>query len=127
MGVFPAIAEGRPPIQESREEVSPMVWVDKPGFKVGEWRHLAMVWCNFDTGKNDARAALYIDGKLAGEIKDKDYPIAMDWDLERTGIYIAVNYIGLIDEFALFKRALTEEEIGVLRAQPAELSSLKRR
>jgi hypothetical protein len=127
MGAFPAIAEGRPPIQESREEFSPMVWVDKPGLKVGEWRHLAMVWRNLDTGKNDARAALYIDGKLAGEIKDKDYPISMDWDLGRTGIYIAVNYIGLIDEFALFKRALTEEEIGVLRAQPAVLSSLKRR
>ena len=104
-----------------------MVWVDKPGFKLGEWRHLAMVWHNFDTGKNDGRAALYIDGKLAGEIKNKDYPISMDWDLDKAGIYIAVSYIGLIDEFAVFKRALTEDEIGVLRAQPAVLANLKRR
>ena len=47
----------------------------------------------------------------------------MDWDLDKTGIYIAVSYIGLIDEFAIFKRALTEDEIRLLRAQPAVLST----
>jgi hypothetical protein len=127
MGAFPAVAAGKPQIQESREGFSPMVWVDRPGLRMGEWRHVAIVWRNFDTGKNDARAALYIDGKLAGEIGEKDYPISMDWDLNKTGIYIAVNYIGLIDEFALFNRALTEYEITVLRTQPGVLSSLKRR
>jgi hypothetical protein len=126
MGTFPAVAEGRPPIKESREAFSPMVWVDRPGFKVGDWHHVALVWRNFDTGKNDASAALYIDGKLMGEIK-KDYPISMDWDLDKTGIYVAVSYIGLLDEFALFNRALTLEEIGLLRRQPALLSSLKRK
>jgi hypothetical protein len=125
MGAFPAVEEGKPPIKESREAFSPMIWVDRPGFKVGDWHHVALVWRNFDSGKNDASAALYIDGKLMGEIK-KDYPISMDWDLDRTGIYVAVSYIGLLDEFALFNRALTEEEIGILRSQPALLSSLKR-
>jgi Concanavalin A-like lectin/glucanases superfamily len=126
MGTFPAIGEGRAAIQESREAFSPMVWVDKPGFKVGDWHHVALVWRNFDTGRNDASAALYIDGKLLGEIK-KDYPISMDWDLDKAGIYIAVNYIGLMDELALFNQALSEEEIDVLRSQPALLSSLKQR
>jgi Concanavalin A-like lectin/glucanases superfamily len=125
MGTFPASGEGRAPIQESREAFSPMVWVDKPGFKVGDWHHVALVWRNFDTGKNDASAALYIDGNPMGEVK-KDYPISMDWDLDKTGIYIAVSYIGLMDELALFNRALTLEEIGLLRRQPAALSSLKR-
>jgi hypothetical protein len=127
MGTFPAVSDTRPQIRESREAFSPMVWVDKPGFKVGEWHHVALVWRNFDTGKNDARAAVYLDGKLAGEIRDKEYPISMDWDLEKAGIYIAVSYIGLMDEFALFNRALTEEEIRILRTQPGVLSSLKKR
>ena len=126
MGTFPAVPEGRAPIKESREAFSPMVWVDKPGFKVGDWHHVALVWRNFDTSKNDASAALYIDGKLMGEIK-KDYPISMDWDLDKAGIYIAVSYIGLMDELALFNRALTPEEIGVLRSQPAVLAGLKRK
>jgi hypothetical protein len=125
MGTFPAVTECRRSIQESREAFSPMVWVDRPGFKVGDWHHVALVWRNFDTGKDDARAALYIDAKLMGEIK-KDYPISMDWTLEKTGIYIAVSYIGLMDELALFNRSLTEEEIGILHRQPAVLSSLRR-
>ena len=125
MGAFPAVGEGRPQIQESREAFSPMVWVDRPGFKVGEWHHVAMVWRNLDTGRADARAALYIDGRLQGEIKDKSYPISMDWDLEKTGIYVAVGYIGLMDELALYSRALTEDEIGLLRSRPALLSTLK--
>ncbi len=127
MGTFPAAAEGQPSIKESREAFSPMVWVDKPGLKVGEWRHVALVWRNFDTGRNDARAALWIDGKLMGEIKDKNYPISMDWDLDKAGIYVAVGYIGLMDEFALFGRPLTEEEVGLLRSKPDVLSGLKRR
>jgi len=125
MGTFPAVTQNRPAIQESREAFSPMVWVDSPGFQVGDWHHVALVWRNFDTGKNDASANLYIDGKVSGEIK-KDYPIAMDWDLDKAGIYIAVNYIGLMDELALFNRALTAEEIGILRSRPALLSKLKR-
>jgi len=112
MGTFPAITDGMRPIQESREAFSPMVWVDKPGLKAGEWHHVVLVWRNFDTGKADGSAALYIDGKLMGEIR-KDYPISMDWDLDKTGIYVAVNYIGLMDEMAFFNRALTDEEINV--------------
>jgi hypothetical protein len=38
-----------------------------------------------------------------------------------------VSYIGLMDELALFDRALTHEEIDVLGSQPALLSSLKRK
>ena len=81
-------------------------------------------WDHFDTGKKDAHAVLYIDGKRIGEVKG-DREIAMDWDIDKAGIYIAVSYIGLLDEFAVFNRALTEEEIGVLRSQPAVLSGLK--
>jgi hypothetical protein len=33
MGTFPAIGEGRPPIQESREAFSPMVWGGQAGFQ----------------------------------------------------------------------------------------------
>jgi len=127
MGAFPAVPEGGQPIKESREAFSPMIWIDRPGFKVGQWRHVAMVWRNLDTGRNDGRASLYVDGKLWGEIKDKGYPLSMDWDLDKVGIYVAVSYIGLLDELALFDRPLSEEELGRLRAEPGLLGSLKRR
>jgi concanavalin A-like lectin/glucanase superfamily protein len=127
MGVFPAVTEARPMIKESREAWSPMVWVDSPGFHVGEWHHIVMNWHNLDTGRNDGRAALYIDGKLMGEIKDKDYPLTMDWDLDKAGIYVAISYIGLMDELALFDRPLTEADIAILRAKPGVLTALKKK
>jgi len=51
----------------------------------------------------------------------------MDWDLDKAGIYLAVNFIGLIDEFAIFNRPLTAEEIELLRTKPGVLSGLVRK
>jgi len=45
--------------------------------------------------------------------------------VDQAGIYVAVNYIGLLDELALFKRPLTEAEIGLLHSKPGVLSGLK--
>jgi hypothetical protein len=124
MGVFPAVAEGQTPVKES-DPKAPMVRVKDPGFKAGDWHHVVLTWTNFDTGKSDGRAALYIDGKLIGEVKDAD--LHMDWDLDRTGIYVGVNFIGLLDELALFNRALTAEEVALLRAKPGLLAGLKKK
>jgi hypothetical protein len=122
MGVFPAIAAGQPGIKESDPD-APLVVVKAVGFQVGQWHHVVLNWRNFDTGKADAQAAVYIDGKLIGEIKDR--PIAMDWNLNRAGIYVAVNYLGLLDELALFGRDLSEAEIGRLHREPGALATLK--
>jgi hypothetical protein len=127
MGAFPAVPDGAKPIAESREAFSPMVWVDDPGFRVGAWRHVALVWRNLDSGRPDGRASLYIDGKLRGEVMDKPYPLTMGWDLDRAGIYVAVSYIGLLDELALFGRALDGDEIALLASRPDLLSPLRRR
>jgi hypothetical protein len=98
--------------------------VPKIDWKEADWHHVVLSWKNFDTGKEDAASALYIDGKLIGEIKSR--AIAMDWEGEKAGVYFAVNYIGLLDELALFGRALTVEEVGLLHAKPGSLAALKK-
>lgn len=123
MGTFPAVAEGQKPIAES-DPKAPMVRVPKVGFKSGDWHHIVLTWKNFDTGKPNAHSALYIDGKLIGE--QKDYEVAMSWDVEKAGIYTAINYIGLLDELALFDRPLTAAEIEQLRKEPGYFSTLKK-
>lgn len=115
LGVFPAVAAGQKPMAESDAD-APMVRVPAVNFKAGEWHHVVLSWENLDTGRPDARASLYIDGKLQGTIKDR--PLAMAWDIDKAGIYTAVNFIGLLDEFALFSRALTADEIGRLMREP---------
>jgi len=116
------VPAGEKGIAES-DPAAPMVRVPGIGWKADEWHHVVITWNNLDTGKTDAVAALYLDGKLIGQVKDR--AIAMAWDVDRAGVYVAVSYIGLIDELALFNRMLTGNEVAVLHKQPGVLQSLK--
>jgi hypothetical protein len=124
MGTFPAVPEGKTAIKEE-DPAAPMVRVKDVGFKSGDWHHIVLSWQNFDTGKKDALATLYVDGKKIGDVKD--YEIAMDWDIDRAGIYIALGYIGLMDELALFNRPLTTDEVAALHKKPGLLQPLKKK
>ena len=123
MGVFPAVPMGTLGAKEDDKD-APMVRVPKVDFKAGVWHHIVLSWSNFDTGKKDAVATLYIDGKKIGAVADR--AIAMDWDVEKAGVYVAVNYVGLLDELALFNRALTADEVTALHKTPGLLSGLKK-
>ena len=123
MGVFPVVPEGRTGFKEE-DPKAPMVRVKDVGFKSGDWHHIVLTWDRFDTGKNDSLALLYIDGNKIGAVKD--YDIAMDWDLDKAGIYVAVNYIGLLDELALFNRPLTADEVTLLNKKAGFLATLKK-
>jgi hypothetical protein len=123
-GAFPAVPDGKKGIAES-DPNAPMVRVPKVGWKEADWHHVVLTWENLDTGKEDAVTSLYIDGKLIGRVKGR--AIAMGWDIEKAGIYTAINYIGLIDEMALFDRALSPEEVAALHKKPGLLAELKRK
>jgi hypothetical protein len=83
LGVFPALAGGSKAIPESSPE-APMVRIKGVGFKATDWHHVVLTWDNLDTGKKDAHAALYLDGKRVGEIKGR--ALAMGWDIDKTGL-----------------------------------------
>ena len=121
LGVFPGLREGEKPLAESDANAA-IVTQPAVGFQQGEWHHVAFTWDNFDTGRPDASARLYIDGKPVGSLEDRE--LAMRWDIDHVGIYVAVAYIGLLDEFAVFSRALSAEEIRLLHQTPALLQGL---
>lgn len=119
MGMFSRLQTGQTPVKES-DPAAPLVRIRKIGFQKDDWHHVAMTWAGFDSGRNNASATLFIDGKTVGAIDRRR--IAMQWDVEQTGIYFAVNLIGQLDELAIFDRALTADEIGVLVAKPGVLA-----
>lgn len=118
MGLFPAIVPGTKAATEADKD-APMVWVKGVGWKADDWHHVVLNFQNLDTGKADAVATLYVDGKKIGEIKDRE--LSMNWDVDRAGIYVAINFIGLLDELAVFRRTLTMDEIGLLHKSPGVL------
>ncbi|MFM8272582.1 MAG: LamG-like jellyroll fold domain-containing protein [Gemmata sp.] len=121
-GAFPMVPEGKKGVGED-DPNAPMVRAPKIGWKEAEWHHVVLAWENLDTGKDNAVTSLYIDGKLIGQVKGR--AIAMGWDVEKAGIYTAINYIGLLDEMALFDRALTAPEVAALHKAPGLLAGLK--
>ncbi|MBP89855.1 MAG: hypothetical protein CMJ64_24640 [Planctomycetaceae bacterium] len=123
MGAFRALAEGEKAVPE-KDPAAPLIVVPEIGLREVDWHHIAMTWSNFDTGETDAHATFYIDGKRVGSLKGQD--IAMKWDLVQTGIYFAVNYIGLLDEFAVFGRELSPAEVAHLHLHPDCLATSQR-
>jgi hypothetical protein len=117
-GAYPAVPADQKPIAEDDPQ-APLVQVGKVDWQANDWHHVVLTWSNFDTGKNDAVSKIYIDGKPIGEIRNR--PLAMQWDLEKTGIYIGVNYIGLLDELTIFRRSLSAEEVTRLYREPGLL------
>jgi len=121
-GTYPSIPDGQKPIDED-DPKAPLTRLKDAGFKAGEWHHIMLSWDRFNSGKNDGTHTLYVDGKKIGELKD--YPIAMDWDIDQARIYFAVNFIGLLDELAVFRRPLSEAEVTLLHTKPGVLGVLK--
>jgi hypothetical protein len=78
-----------------------------------EWLHFAGVY----DGK---KAILYINGEKVAEVPNANKTIAKDWGQgARIGYNIdaARPFTGLMDEFSLWKRALTLEEITIIMEQ----------
>ena len=123
-GAFPLVPDGQKGIGED-DPKAPMVRVPGVGWKAGDWHHVVLTFKNLDTGKPDAVTALYIDGKLIGEVKDR--AIAMGWDIDKANVYVSLGYVGLLDELALFDRALTAEEVTALHTKPDLLAPLKKK
>lgn len=117
-GAFPALAPGQKAVPED-DPAAPMVRVPRVAWTADDWHHVVLSWSGFDTGKADAVSELYIDGKLIGAVKGR--AVAMKWDVEKAGIFLAVNYVGMLDELALFGRALTVAEVGELFRRPGML------
>ena len=54
----------------------------------------------------------------------KDRRQAFTWDLSKATIRLGLGYVGLLDELAIFNRALSAGEVRMLFELPAGLSGL---
>jgi Concanavalin A-like lectin/glucanases superfamily len=101
----------------------PLITVPKPPFAAGKWTHVAFSFSRFNTGRPDGTATLYLDGKPAGSLGPRTQTFT--WDAAKAAIMPGLNFIGLMDEFAVFDRALSADEIGTLFALKAGVAELK--
>ena len=110
------------PIAEIPGSERPLVTVDKPPFTKGRWTHVVFTFERFNTGRPDGIARLYLDGSPQGSLSPRQQTFT--WDAENTYVALGLSYIGLIDDLAIFNRALTEDEIRALFGLTKGVASL---
>ncbi len=82
---------------------------DRP-FNREQWTHVVISFSKL--GGAEAKADFYVNGKLQGTQPDITEPFT--WDLMKSKIFLGLNYVGLIDEVAIFDRYLSEEQVMLL-------------
>jgi hypothetical protein len=91
----------------------PLVSVERPPFAKGKWTHIVFTFENFNTGKPNGVAILYLDGRRQGQLSPRVQTFT--WDPEKTAMMLGLSYIGLWDELSVFNRALTADEVKELK------------
>jgi hypothetical protein len=100
----------------------PVIEIQNPPFSRDAWTHIAVTFENFNSGKKDGVARLYINGQPRGAITGWTHNYR--WDPANARMKIGLSYIGLIDDLAVFNRALTPAEVRRLYNAPQGVKGL---
>lgn len=102
----------------------PLVTVTRPPFSRERWTHVVFTFANFNTGKKDGTATLYLDGKPQGSVSA--WQQTLSWEPAQTIAMLGIGYTGLFDELAFFNRALTAAEVEQLFTLSGGVTALRR-
>ena len=115
LGVFGALKAWNPSNispDKNPDFTNRLVVVKRPPFARNRWTHVAITHARLGSGAGEAE--LYLDGTLQGAAPKIAEPF--EWDIGNGAIRLGVNYVGLMDDVAIFRRALTATEIASLAA-----------
>jgi hypothetical protein len=110
LGVFGALKQWNPKNIDSDKNPdfnNRLVVVKQPPFARDRWTHIAIAFEKLGSGAGSAR--LYVNGVDQGA--SPAIAEGFDWDPAKAAIRLGVAYVGLFDDLALFRRALTAAEI----------------
>lgn len=108
--------------EEMPESQRPIVPVHKTPFRRDRWTHVLVTFANINSGQPDGRGTLYLDGKKQGSFTG--WNNTFNWDVSKSALTLGLNYTGFIDDFAIFDRELTDDEVRAVYALPKGIGSL---
>jgi hypothetical protein len=125
LGVFGELDAWNPeeiPPNDNPNFLGRLVVVSEPPFAGGIWTHVAIVYESL--GRAGAKATLYLDGVAQGTTPVIEEPFG--WDFTTASIRVGVNFIGLMDDLAVFDRPLSAVEIETLRGLEGGVADLRK-
>jgi Concanavalin A-like lectin/glucanases superfamily len=87
-----------------------LVVVERPPFAHETWTHVGITWSELGSGKGTG--ALYLNGKLVSN--NSGIRESFVWDPSKVAIRLGVNYVGWMDEIAVFNRDLNSSEVEMM-------------
>jgi len=109
--------------EEIPKNQRPMVELAKPLFSRERWTHAVFTLERVNAGK-PGLGKLYLDGKRQGVIEGWD--LTLDWTPEKVQLILGKDYVGYLDDLAIFNRALSDEEVALLHGLPSGVGGLGR-
>ncbi|MBM3826910.1 MAG: LamG domain-containing protein [Verrucomicrobia bacterium] len=110
--------------EQIADERRPMVKMEKAPFAADRWTHVVFVLDRINDHAAPPKARLHVDGRPVGVIRGHD--LTFGWDPAAVRLVLGAAYVGALDEFAAWNRALSDEEIARLHALPGGVDSLRR-
>lgn len=83
-----------------------LVNVKTPPFSKNNWTHILITYDGLATV--NSLASLYLNGEKSGTISGIDDPFT--WELEKSNIFLGLNFSGLMDELSIFNKSLTDDQ-----------------
>lgn len=102
----------------------PMIEVANPPFASGRWTHVAWTWSGFNVEGTGGVLRGYLDGSPVGALAGRRQMYS--WNPAEVLMALGVEYNGLVDDLAIFNRALSDDEIRTLHALAGGVASLQR-
>ena len=87
----------------------PMVQVARAPFSREKWTHVVFTLENINDKSKPPIGKLYLNGKLQGTIEK--WNMTFDWDPAQVLLVLGANYVGYMDDLAVFDRPLTDVEV----------------
>ncbi len=91
-------------------------------WKRGEWHHLVATWENANSGKENGRSEVYIDGVKRGWMEGYDHRVT--WSIEEMTIGLGQRYAGKMDEVLILDQATDASQVEALFKLQEPVSSL---
>jgi hypothetical protein len=100
----------------------PMVDVANPPFAADRWTHVAFAVSRINDANQAGQARFFLDGKFQGQLAG---PHKMTWDPEQLAIILGIQYIGHLDDFAIFDRPLDDSHVKLLQELEGGVAALR--
>jgi hypothetical protein len=110
--------------EEIPQGEKPLAPVMRPPFTREEWTHVAFTFANFNSGKPDGVARLYLNGEEHALLKPRTQTFT--WDYNKVMIMLGLSYVGGFDELAIYDRMLSRDEIENLNSSMARPARKRR-